>query len=186
MKKIALALLIVFSISSVAFGITRAGRFGLEGSYFLITSPLWLNQYRASGAIGCGGLFYNFTEDLSMSLGAIYAADPRDIMTQATDSAIGIILKGLWNLGRGDTVPHLGIEAWYLNRDLPSIYSSVSVFNLALLYGVEAMLLPDFSVMLDARLIDYQTMNPKGNIMDHGSQLILISGATLSFRWYIL
>ncbi|MCX5726243.1 MAG: hypothetical protein NT030_03510 [Candidatus Saganbacteria bacterium] len=188
MKKIALALLIVLSVSSFAFGITRAGSFGLDGSCFIKTSPLGgspSSPYNV--AAEGGGFFYNFTEDLSVSIGAIYVNDPTVYAVAATDSGIGVILKGLWNLGRGDTIPHLGIEVSYVSFDLPAYLGSAATTNIGVLFGVESMLLPDFSVMLDARLIDYQTMDTTGPIVPNfGSQIALFSGAALSFRWYIL
>lgn len=187
MKKIALALLIVFSISSVAFGALRAGKIGLEVGNLIIGNPLTGPAGPYNTAVGNAMLFYNFTEEISGGIGIIYVSDPENNIVEDTDTSLGVILKGLWNLGSGKTVPHIGIEIDYINLELPSMMSSGTSTSLAILFGVESMWLPGLSVLLDARLLDYQTVELTGGVLpDPGSQLTLLSGATLSIRWYII
>ena len=184
MKRIALALAIVFCLSSVAFGALRAGSVGIEFENLLIGNPLsgLSGPYNTAGLTAMPALFYQFTEDVSGSVGFIYVSDPIPA-TDDTDTYMGLKLKGLWNLGSGKTVPHVGAEIGYESyTDASTPANDFTLMQLAILYGVEAMWLPGLSVMLDARLLDYQGKDVSGT---SDTQLVLLSGATFGIRWYM-
>ena len=178
MKKLALALVIVFALSSVSFGALRAGKFGIEFENLLVADPLDYNNgwYTAMPA-----LFYQFTEDFSGAIGLLYGNDPDP--SGYTDSSTMVKLKGTWNLGSGKTVPHLaaelGLESFTDGSDSDYSYTWLQV---ALIYGVEALVLPGLSITLDARVLDYANQDENG-VGD--SEIAILSGATLGIRWYL-
>ena len=181
MKKITLALLIVFCLSSLAFA-TKAGRVGIEASNLIIGNPL---GYLTGGK---GMLFYQFTNDISAGIGLISSNDPTG--SNDTDSYLGLQLKGQWNLGKGKIIPHVGAEIDYVSGDTPggAWLTSFSFINLALTYGYEVMWLPGLSIVGDVRVLEYSSLDGT-NIFDDqetDTSLSLITGTTLGIRWYIL
>lgn len=181
MKKIALALAIVLCFSSVAFG-ALAGKFGAEASNLIVANPL--------GFIVCGKgmFFYQFTEDVSGGVGIINVNDP--IPGADTDTVLGLQIKGQFNLGRGKTIPHLGVELDYVSADISGSSSpddTYTILNLAIMYGVEVMWIPDLSILLDARVLEYGSMDGVFlGATTQDSHVALLSGGTLGIRWYIM
>ncbi|MCX5726244.1 MAG: hypothetical protein NT030_03515 [Candidatus Saganbacteria bacterium] len=174
MKKLALALVIVFALSSVSFGALRAGKIGIEFENLLISDPL---EYNQAYLTAMPALFYQFTEDLSAAIGLVYGNDP----SGAGETDLAVKLKGTWNLGSGKTVPHLAGEIGYQSYQ-PGSGDGETCLQLAILYGVEALWLPGLSITLDARLIDYGSYDESGT---SDTQTALLSGATLGIRWYL-
>lgn len=177
MKKLALALVIVFALSSVSFAALRAGKIGIEFENLIIADPL---NYNNAGLTAMPALFYQFTEDLSGAIGLVYANNP-PIGGGTADTDLAIKLKGTWNLASGKTVPHLAAEIGYESLT-PGSGDGTTTMQLAIIYGVEALWLPGLSIVLDARLLDYQSVDHSGT---SDSQTALLSGATLGIRWYL-
>lgn len=183
LKKIALALVLVFAISSVSFAGLRIGKLGIEYENLLIGNPIGANNATLTQI---PGLFYQFTEDLSGTIGLIYSSGTNGTDPDKSDTNLGLKLKGIWNLGSGKTVPHLGAELGYLAAtNGEDDDKSSTKLQLAILYGVEVLWLPSCSILLDVRILDYVTSKKKGDDKA-SSTLAILSGTTLGIRWYIL
>ena len=178
MKKIALTLFLVVCLSSVS---SAAGKFfGVEASNLIADDPLGYMT------LGKGMFFLQFNDALSAGIGIIDVSNPIPSLGE-TQNWLGVQLKGQWNLGKGLMIPHLAAEIDSVSGNIAAPGDDV-IFNtltLAIMYGVEVSLLPDLSVILDARLIEVGNLHTNYSIYND-SYTAILSGGTFGIRWYIL
>ena len=159
----------------------KAGKWGICANAALAND---MNQFlsrdnlQEKNAWTYPGIFYYFTNDLSLDLGLYYAdIHYRDKTRAYTNS---VYAKALYNLGDGVVIPHVGFEyIKTIGNDTAVDYTQISE---SLIIGCEFRPIDDFSLIMDLRALSNVAYSYRG-YSEYGSSTCLMP--VLSLRWYL-
>jgi len=187
MKKIILSLIFVVLISSSAFA--KANEWGIRyGSLIPAMTSERSTWGQFNNAVPNVGLFYNFTDAITGSLGFCFIDNPPESgSSSSTMKYLGINLAGFYYFGSGALRPRLGIEANYWSKDSIDGGTKNAIFlAAALLFGGEAMIFEKVSLTFDVRVLDCSSHDWDEYNRKMDTDFTFFSGAALGFCWYLL
>jgi hypothetical protein len=180
MKKIMLMAFIIIFMASSAFS-AGAGKWGLSAN-----TVIWnyenvaqvMNTYEDITQITYSGVFYQWSDDISFDLGFA-------LIDQETEGHIktyinSYCLRSLYNLGKGNIIPHIGAE--YINTIGKLWSSDFSFTSISLILGLEITVIKDLSIMADLKAVSTTTINIPGDTIYANSVNMV---PTLGIRWYL-
>jgi len=177
-KKSALTVIcFVFLFSAISF-CAKTGDWGLSANNLIGNI---INQEMDAKMISQSSytsLFYYFTDDLSVDVS--FAILERQLnVGDANISATYV--KALYDLGKGNIIPHVGLEYMTARRKINEDADYYSSFNM--IFGLEVKIVNGLSLLVDLKVLAKTDTEDYENQTEHES--FVSASPFLSIRWYL-